>query len=222
MKKTLVKIGSIVIITALISAVAVAQEKPAAASDSGAYVKKLEAMGAARARFQQTYQEVSKLTDASVNGFSTRSGAIQINYEKTCQLLDKAIQQEQAKPAAEQNAEQLKAMLNERQNVAQLWSKYANIDLLAINVKIAAAYQRWVSGLTPVYSSLSAMDGGWTKLNLDMDALKSMYELAEKGAAELKAEQQAALADMDAQVKVWQDALTNATSRNNVWIGITK
>ena len=44
MKKTLVKIGGVLIITALMSAVTMAEEKPSAA-DSAANAKKLEAMG---------------------------------------------------------------------------------------------------------------------------------------------------------------------------------
>ena len=162
------------------------------------------------------------MADGSVSGYSVKSSEISLNYEKTYQLLDKVIQQESAKPAAEQNAEQLKAMNNERQNIAQLWSKYVNIDLAAINAKLAAAYQSYVYGLSPVYTSLIAMDSGWTKLNLDMDLLKTMYELAEKSAVEIKSQQQAALADMDTQVKVWRDALANATSHYGPLIGAGK
>lgn len=219
MKKTLVKIGSVLIVTALMSAVTMAEEKTAAADNSGSNVKKLEAMGAARARLQQTLQEVMSLADGGVSGYSANTGEIARNYEKTYPLLDKAIQKEQTRPEAERNAERLQAMNNERQNVAQLWSKYANVDRPAFDSKLAAAYQRCVAGLNPVCASLNAMDSGWTKLNLDMDQLKAMFESVEKSALEIKAQQQAALAEVEAQATVWRNALASATNHYATWTG---
>lgn len=207
MKKTLTTIGSVLMITTLMSAVTVA------ADDSGANVKKLEAMGAARARLQQAMQAVSQSCTDSASSYTVKIAENAINYEKTCKWLDNVIQMEQAKPEAERNAERLRAMNSDRQNIGELWSKYTSINKIAIDAKLAAVNQLYVSGLQPVCASLSAMDIGWTMLNLDMDPMKTMYELLGNSAMQIKSQQQAVLAEMDVQVMIWRDALANAKGR---------
>lgn len=234
MKKTLMKIGSVLIITALMAAVTVAAEKTAAADDSGAKIKKLEALGAVRARLGEARSAVANMADNNLSGWTAKGNEISSNYTRLCQLLDKVTEQEKAKPAAEQKAELLQAIQNERENVQQLWTKYSKMEC---HTKMSLAYTRVTYGFIPACDTLSTIDSYWTKLNLlinslnvtagwtkltpdilDTDLLKAMSEL-ENCALEIKSQQQAAMAELDNQVKFWQDTLTNATSRYNALIG---
>lgn len=195
-----------------------AQAQAVPPSDDPKKMQKIEAVGAARARVMQVFQELPACFDLNLNGYTAKQTDINNIYARINLALDKAIAQEQAKPEAERNAMRLQSLNTQKQVVAELWSKYTVKDKPLVDAKITEVSQLYTSQVSVLMTALGGVDALWYKLNLDPDVLKNVYEALEKRCRELKAQVKEALDEVDKQLAAWQTEMKNAET----WAGAAK
>ena len=192
---------SVVLVLSCMVATVVAAK--AAKAAEGQQAEQLQAVAIAKAKAEAAVNVVSPAADGVKSGYSVLYGDTQDVYSKAIQSLQKIINDESAKPAADQNAALLQKAKEQAALIADELGKYTGkvYPLLASRQSEARSS---ADSVGMVFNALSSLEIHWKNGKVDMAALKTAYEAVEKGAQELTEVLKTILAEHQQELKKGQ------------------
>jgi hypothetical protein len=147
-------------------------------------VKQLLAVATAKAKAEVAVAAMMPLLDSWGSGYAGLYGAIQDQYAKASELLQKIINEESAKPQAEQNAALLQKAKDQAALIAGQNAKYSGKEYYTINARYMEALGCG-QGVNNAFTSLSNLEGFWKSAKMDITPAQAAYEALEKRAQEI-------------------------------------
>jgi len=186
----------------------IAAEGPAG-QEEAKQVQDVEKMGAARARAQTAVIALGKAVDQNASGFAKFANEISGLYNKTAAILDRAIQLENAKGEARNDA-LLNDLNSARRSAGDMWNDYSARLKPAADAKYNEAYQIFHQSVNQCMSIAGQLDGAWLRGGMDPAVLMTVYATVERTARQTEAAAREAVADLEFQVKPWTEDLKKA------------
>lgn len=186
MTKT-VRIINLAAIACLVSAITFAEEKAKKADEGTAKATTIEDLAVVRTRVQMVVQDLQPLVNYHASGCNQKVQDITYTYTKINQMLQTAIQQEQAKPDEGRNKLLIEDCVRMQQYIGDRWQKYNSKERPVLD-RNSDEINGLFGQINQVVANLIGVDMPYNKLNLDLGLLKAVYIAVETRGNELKAQ----------------------------------
>ncbi len=174
----------------------------AQASAGGDLERQYTAVSNARTKAELALRDARKALISRRETLTDVFASTEAAKEKTLQGLAAALQNEQKKPATQQDPTAVQSLTQQAATVTADWQKYLTADRAAAEARLTAAGQV-VTDSTTAYNNANTMEASWKNLEMDLAPVEHAYNGLTKRLADARQEMNKAVEDLRQKKTQW-------------------